>query len=261
MIKRLKSRYPGPGGMFALSFGLHLVIFLIIIKGQLLPAAHQQEIPVTYVDVVTLPVASPQSGTPAPMAEPQGTPAPPAAAAPPAPAPAPPKHEMALPSPKAKAKAAAPTAKSEKAAPKAPARDDTEFNERMAKLERLAEEKRQADVFSRLKSKAGAGRTGMPGGTGTQAGSDYSSYVQSRFKDALGRVMAKETRSPLVVASITIGSDGKISEFRVIKSSGDQVFDNAVNRAVTLAGRTLKPPPAGQFKYEFHFRPEEVGLR
>jgi hypothetical protein len=52
--------------MFGLSFVLHLVIFLVIVQTQLLPELHQEEPPATYVDMVTLPVASPQSGTPAP---------------------------------------------------------------------------------------------------------------------------------------------------------------------------------------------------
>lgn len=251
--------------MFALSFLLHAAIFFIVAGGHLLPAFRAEEQPVTYVDLMTLPVASPRAGTPAPSAGSEAAmpapPAPPAAAAP-----APQKPEMALPS-KSKAKAPAPKA-AEKGAPAKTAKPDDaqEFNERMAKLERQAEERRQAEVFERLKSRGGkggsAGVTGMPGARGTEAGSDYASYVQSRFKDAFSAVMAAQSKSPLLIATITIGADGKIAEYHVDKSSGDPVFDDAVARAVRLAERTLKPPPGGgQFKRAFRFRPEGVGIK
>ncbi|MCM0084009.1 TonB family protein [Geomonas sp. Red32] len=243
--------------MFAISFVLHLAVGLLMLFGDLLPIFQPQEQPVTYVDMVTLPVASPQSGMPAPATpEAPRTPAPPAPAAP-----KPPPAAMALPAskptPTSKGKTAAPSAnaKPQQTAPGETQEDARAFNDRIAKLERQAEDRRQAEVMARLRKTA---RTGMPGARGTQAGSDYASYIQSRLKDALTREMAKETRSPLLIAIITIGADGKVAEFRVTKPSGDRVFDDAVTRAVTLAGRSLKPPPSGQFRYELRFRPEEV---
>jgi colicin import membrane protein len=241
--------------MFALSFVCHLAIFAFIVWGQILPAFHEDEAPVTYVDMVTLPVASPQSGTPAQAA--------PAAPAPPAPAP---PEAMALPAPKPKVPAKVsekapptPKAKGEKPAPPSEAR---EFSERMAKLERLAEEKRQSEVLDRLRNQAKGGRVGMPGAKGTEAGSDYSSYLQSRLKDAFREVMTSQTKSPQVIATITVGTDGRIAEYHVEKNSGDPLFDDAVARAVTLAGASLKPPPGGkQFKRIFRFKPEGVGVR
>ena len=256
MTRRLKGRYPGPGGMFALSLCFHLVIFLLIARSQLLPEFHPDE-QVTYVDMVTLPVASPQSGTPVPSPEP--LPQPPAAAAPAAPAP-PPPAAMALPAAKPKAKLQAPAAPKQSAEKPAPDSQAREVSERMAKLEQLAEEKRQAEVLEKLKNKGG--RVGMPGAKGTEAGSDYASYFQSRLKDAFSQVMASQTKSPQVIATITVGPDGRIAEYRVEKNSGDPLFDDAVARAVTVAGRSLTPPPGGEkFKRTFRFRPEGVGVR
>jgi len=241
--------------MLALSLACHLAAFLIIAWSQVLPVFHPDETPVTYVDMVTMPVASPQSGTPAPAA----------AAAPKLPAapatPASPPAAMTLPQKKTPT---APPAKTPPAQrmdkPAAPADDGRQFSERMAKLERLAEEKRQAEVLNRLKGKGD--RVGMPGAQGTEAGSDYSSYLQSRLKDAFSEVMASQTKSPQVIATITVGPDGRISEYRVEKHSGDPLFDDAVARAVAIAGRSLKPPPGGgRFKRVFRFRPEGVGVR
>ena len=254
MRQRGKSRYPGPGGMFALSFLIHLAIFFFIAWSQALTAFRPDETPVTYVDMVTLPVASPQSGTPAPAEK--GESEPQAAASPPAPAP---PAAMPLPQQKPQAKGKAQEQAPEKPVKAAPD-EGREFSERMAKLERQAEERRQAEVLERLKSKGG--RVGMPGAKGSEAGSDYSSYLHSRLKDAFGQVMVSQTKSPQVIASITVGPDGRISEYKVEKQSGDPLFDDAVARAVTIAGRSLVPPPGGgQFKRVFRFRPEGVGVR
>lgn len=253
MNRKLTRRYPGPWGMFAVSLVFHLVVFLVIANWNFLPEFHPDDTPVTYVDMVTLPVASPQSGTPAPAAEAE-TAAPPAPPAPPPPAP--PAMTQPL-KPTAKAPAA-PAKPQQKPVPQPnPAAEASAFNERMAKLERQAEDRRQAEVLERLRKKGT--QTGMPGAKGTEAGSDYSSYVQSRLKDALREVMVSQTKSPQVIATITIAPDGHISDYRVEKGSGDPLFDDAVQRAVTLAGKSLTPPPGGaQFKRVFRFRPEGV---
>jgi colicin import membrane protein len=257
MKRRLPKQYPGPGGMFVLSFVLHAALFLLILTGPFHPAFHQQETPVTYVDVVTLPVASPQSGTPAPSQAKEPAPAPAAPAAPP-PAPAPAKPEMALPQKSSKPKTPAPSAKTEKPA-KAPSETE-DFNERMARLQQAAEERRLNEQLKKLGGKAG--RTGMPGGKGSEAGSDYTSYVRSRIQDAMNALGADhQSKAPKLMVTITVGSDGKIG-YRVDKSSGDRIFDDAVARAVTFAGKSIKAPPAGgQFKHGFIFTPEEVAVR
>lgn len=246
MKNALRRNYPGPGGMFAVSFICHLVVFLVIAYWHILPQFHEDETPVTYVDMVTLPVASPQSGTPAPSQQESKAPAAPAPA-PPAPA----APAMALPS--------KPAAKTPAKAEQKEVTDAKAYNDRLNKLKQLAEDRRQADVLAALKK--GSARTGMPGGKGTQAGSDYSSYLQSRLKDALRETMAMQGKAPQVMATITVSPDGHI-DYHVEKPSGDPLFDDAVQRAVTLAGRTLVPPPNGAyFKRVFRFRPEGVGTK
>jgi colicin import membrane protein len=250
-----KDRYPGPGGMFALSFVCHLVVFSLILWSNAALVFHPAEEPVTYVDMVTLPVASPQAGTPAPAEEKSaGPPAAPAPVSPPA-------ATMALPAAKPKTKPPLPV-KGKTAKPQpAPVEDGREFEERMAKIERQAEDKRLADVMAHLKKGGGSKTVGMPGAKGNQAGSDYSAYIQSRLKDAFRDVIALTTGTPQTLVRITIGSDGRITGYRVEKKSGDPVFDEAVSRAVTLAGRNFKPPPGGgSYERVFRFKPEGVGL-
>ncbi|QWV96863.1 TonB C-terminal domain-containing protein [Geomonas nitrogeniifigens] len=250
MKTALTRNYPRPGGMLALSLVCHLVVFLIIANWHFLPEFRRDESPVTYVDMVTLPVAAPQSGMPQ-------APAPAEAKAPAAPAPAPaaPKPAMALPTkPAAKTPPVKSQAKTEQQQKEA---EDRAFNERMAKLQQKAEERRQAAAIDALRKK-GSARTGMPGATGNQAGSDYSSYLQSRLRDALKQVIATQTKAPQVIATITVAPDGSI-DYRVEKGSGDPFFDEAVQRAVALAGKTLVPPPnRSQYKRVFRFMPEGV---
>lgn len=242
-------RYPGPGGMFALSFICHLGVFSLIFWFNQASVLRPSEEQVTYVDMVTLPVASPQAGTPAPAAE---------ASAPPAALVTPPAAAMVVPQAKPKAKLPA----SAKAQSATPAAEEKALDERLAKLARQAEEKRQADVLARLRKGSGANKTvGMPGAKGTQAGSDYGAYLQSRLRDAFKEVINYKSGAPQTLVRITVGPDGRISNFRVEKKSGDQVFDEAVAQAVTLAGRNFKPPPGGvPFVQVFHFKPEGVGL-
>jgi colicin import membrane protein len=252
--------------MFIFSFVLHAAVFLLIFKAQHLPAPPPEE-PVTYVDMVALPVASPQSGTPAPggasAAEPAAAPAEQMVAPPP---PRPAQHEaMTVPTPKAKPAKTKPaptkTAKTAKPAPEQSAGDAKAFNERMAKLEEEADEVRQARVLAGIKGKVGkGGRVGMPGGKGTQAGSDYTSYVLSRLKDAFAKEMMKQTASPLVVGTITVGADGDVSDFSIDRYSGDKLFDDSVRRAVKRA-TPFPPPPAGQFKRKVQFRPQGIAVR
>jgi colicin import membrane protein len=239
------SRYPGPGGMFALSTVCHLVIVSLIYWFSAALVFHPAEEPVTYVDMVTLPVASPQAGTPAPAE----------ASAPPAPV-SPPAATMALPAAKPKAKL--PAVKKDETPP-IPADAGRKYNEQLEKFKRQAEEKRQAEVLAKLAR--GTKAVGMPNAKGTQAGSDYSSYIQSRLKDAFRDVIASQTGAPQALVRITIGVDGRITNYRVEKSSGDPVFDDAVSRAVTLAGRNFKRPPSGvPFERVFRFKPEGVAL-
>ena len=246
--------------MFILSLCCHLAVGFLIWWCQLLPAFHSDEEPVTYVDMVTMPVASPQAGSPAAHAQTSR----PAAVPPPATPPA----AMTFPKVQVPAKlpAKAQPTPLHRAGGQSSTEEDRRFSERMAKLARQADEdKRQSDVLDRLRNKSGktgSGKVGMPTGTGTEAGSDYPAYVQSRLKDAFAReVTAFRVKSPMVIVTVTIGPNAGFV-YNMDKSSGDPLFDDAVIRALTLAGSSMRPPPGGKlFRHEYHFRPEGVAVR
>lgn len=206
---------------------------------------------VCYVDVVNLPVANPRAGSPAAAG--------PAAAPPPAIVP----QEMKLPAPAAKQSAP----KLERAAkPALPSRQESanEFEERLARLQRATEESRQAAALDALRQRVanGSGRAGMPSGTGTEAGSDYASYIQSRLYDAFKLPPNLAAKDPQVHILLTIGKTGKLVEYRIERSTGGKAFEDAVARAIANAERTFRPPPNNQiFTQRFVFTSGSVGTR
>jgi colicin import membrane protein len=241
--------------MLALSLALHLVFFLVAAKLQLI----RTDLPVEqaiYVDVLNLPVESPQAGSPSGTVKvptEAGKPSPPV----PSPPPAPPA--MKLPTAKqATVKSQSPTRKAD--------RQETskEYEARLAALERSAETRRQEAAMAAIRNRIAAqtgGNTpaGMPGGTGNQAGSDYAAYVQSRLRDSFALTIAWQAKKPMVAVRLFIDAKGVLTSYKIEKSSGDVVFEDAVYRAVQLARKNFPPPPGGkEFSYGFVFKPEGV---
>ena len=169
--------YTGMGVSCIASAVIHLAVFLLLLWwGKLFPVnmAVQETY---YVDVVNLPVADPRAGSPTQKgSEAEVAPPPPAA----------PVNSMSLPEkPKPSAKT---TAKPDpRVAQSAAESSEAALAERVAKLERSLEARREDAVMEKLRSKiksSGDGRSGMPAAGGAEQGSDYTAYIQSRLKDA-----------------------------------------------------------------------------
>lgn len=247
----------GLGGMLAFSLALHLVFFFLAAKLELF----RNDLPVAaraiYVDVMNLPVASPQAGSPS-----GAVPGAPAAVPPPVAPPPPAPRELRLP--------AANTAPVKAA--KVPAKADSgetsrEYEARLAALEQSAETRRQEAALAAIRNRVGTGKAGgapagMPGGTGTQAGSDYAAYLQSRLKDSFALTIAWQAKKPLVAVRLTVDARGNLTSYKIEKSTGDVIFEDAVHRAVQLAKKNFPPPPGGkEFSYGFVFKPEGVDTK
>ena len=152
----------------------------------------------------------------------------------------------------------------DKKIPEPRAESEKEFRERFARLEKKVEGQRTESVIDKLRAKVAAdsGRSGMPGGSGTEAGSDYGSYIQSRLRDAFEKTITISGKNPMVVVRLTIDRSGKIIAYRIERSSGDKVFEDSVSRAVYLAEENFPPPPGGKkFQQGFIFKPEGVGKK
>jgi len=236
------------GVSFVISTVIHLAVFLLLLWwGQLFPSTRAAE-ETYYVDVVNLPVANPRAGSPTQKGDnAEAPPSPPA-----------PESPLSMPSqPNTKGRTAT-TGKSEKQ----DTSSDAAFAERMAKLESKAESQHQEATLEQLRKKlklSGSGRAGMPAGSGSEAGSDYTAYVQSRLKDAFYQTINYSSKNPEVIVHLFIDTDGKVIRQKFEKSNGDATFELAVQRAIEKAGDKLVPPPNRKvFDGLFRFTPKSI---
>jgi colicin import membrane protein len=230
---------------------IHLAVFLLLIwSGQLFPASTPVQ-ETYYVDVVNLPVASPRAGSPSQRGN--------DAEAPPLPAP-----EKSMIMPASQKPASSPLQQpAQKTTEKGKTTSEsTAFEDNLAKLQGKAEAQQQQAALERLRRKVaatGSGRAGMPGASGTEAGSRYEDYLKSRLEDALKKTSSFSTKNPVVVVQLTIGINGQISRQKIERSSGDHTFELAVLRAIEIVGETLNPPPNNRaFEGGFIFKPREI---
>jgi colicin import membrane protein len=231
--------------MVCCSAVVHLIVYFFLIEFHF--SAHFKEAPVYYVDILDLPVANPQAGSPA---QAEGTPTPP----PPA---VPAKREMIIPAqPPVGLKPAPPQKKPE-------AETAREFEKRIAQMEREAAARNQAAAIEALRKKVAArGPVGIPGGTGTEAGSDYASYIRSRLEDEFKTTIAFQTKNPELLVKLVISQNGRIIRQQIIKSSRDKLFEDSVSRAIAKAEKNFRPPPGGnQFEIEVKFSPQGIGKK
>ena len=230
----------------------HVVVGLSLLNFQL--SAHFKEAPVYYVDLLTLPVASPQAGMPG-ASEP--------APAPPQPA-ATPRQEMALPTkPSTQIPAKATVAK---APPQAdPTETTREFEERIARMERDTEARHQAAALDALKKRASnSGPVGMPGATGSEAGSDYGSYIRSRLEDAFRREDTFKP-SPGKEAICSANHRPVTDESSASVTSGDPPI-RCLMTLLPEPSRGLKkdfrrPPNGSNFEQVILFKPQGIGKK
>ena len=249
MRSTLQRRDPLLGWMLLLSLIIHLACYILLVKFQFY-ALPLTEGPVYYVDVVNLPVANPRAGTPSTSG-----------GAPPAPA----REEMAVPAPstqKAVAKPKTPVGKK----PATPAETARQFEERMAKIEQEVAAKHTMAALEALQRKVAeagkGGQSGIPGGKGLEAGSDYAGYIRSRLTDAFRTTIAFQTKYPEVMVRLTIDRTGKVAGHKLERSSNDRIFEDAVINAIVKAEQTFVPPPGGgKFEYSFRFAPEGVSKK
>jgi colicin import membrane protein len=250
MTARQANADTGLGVSFIVSTVIHLAVFLLVLWWSGMPLENMAKQETYYVDVVNLPVASPQAGSPTQKGNDVEQ----------APPPAVPEGPMTMPAPpKAKTKV---EAKGKPAKGKESAAESSAFEEKMAKLESLSEAKHEEARIAQLRNKVktqGSGRSGMPDGSGKEAGSDYTAYIQSRLKDAFHETISYSSKNPVVMMRIFIDTDGKLARRKTERSSGDRAFEISVLRAIELASEKFTPPPNHMvFEGVFVFRPQGV---
>jgi colicin import membrane protein len=229
----------------------HILVFVVLTHWHVFSSFKISEAPVYYVDLLNLPAAEPQAGSPAP----------PRSAVVPEPIPVPTTPpEMKLP---ARTPEKPKTPKEQPAKPVSSKEIAKEFEERLKRLERDTESKHQAAAIEALQKKMAAGRTGTPGAKGKETGSEYSAYIRSRLEDAFRREDTfKRDRDKLAAVRLVIGGNGRINTIWIDRSSADKMFNDSVMRAIRRAENDFRPPPGGvQIELSFVFKPQEVGKK
>jgi colicin import membrane protein len=243
-------------GTFAVSLiastVIHLAVFLLLIWwGRIFPVSMPVQ-ETYYVDVVNLPVASPRAGSPTQKGDD-------AEAPPPRPAP---EKGMTLPAPPKPAVVTSKQAAQKPAEKGKPTEESDAFAEKLAKLQGKAEAQQAEAALEGLRRKvaaSGSGKSGMPGASGSEAGSRYEDYIKSRLEDALKKTSSYSTKNPVVVVRLSIAINGQISYKKIERSSGDHIFELAVLRAIEMVGESLHPPPNQRaFESGFIFKPREI---
>lgn len=250
MINRQAKSDTGLGVSLCISTVIHLAVFLLVIWIGRFAAENMRLQETYYVDVVNLPVAAPRAGSPTQKGNDIEKAPPPRVA----------ENPMALPAPK-KVETKGKTVK-EAAKGKEAELESKAFAERMAKLESKVEAQQGEAALERSLAKIkaqGSGRSGMPAGSGTDAGSDYTAFIQSRLKDAFRETISYTSKNPVMVVRLFIDTDGRLSRRKPEQSSGDRTFEIAVLRAIDLASAKFTPPPNRKvFEGVFVFRPQGI---
>jgi colicin import membrane protein len=250
MIARQAPADTGLGVSFIFSAVIHLAVFLLMFwLGRFAPEnMHVQE--TYYVDVVNLPVADPRAGSPSQKGNDSEQAPPPRAPENPMSMPAPPKPDL-------KSKTGKNPAKSNDAAS-----ESSSFAERMAKLENKSEAQHAAESLAQLQNRSkssGSGRSGMPATSGTEKGSDFTAYIQSRLKDAFRETISYSSKNPEMAVRLFIDTNGKLVRSKTERSSGDRAFEIAVLRAIDLASEKFTQPPNRKvFEGVFVFKPQGI---
>jgi TonB family protein len=239
---------------FILSVALHLLIIFVFNHNDFFRSRLHEATPY-YVDLVSLPTADPAPGGSASTAPASEMPVVPASK----PA-APQKPTMTLPTKQTTAipaKVTPPPVQNQRE------QEAHEFSEKMKRLERSLDARRQSAALAALQKKVadkrGAASAGAPAANGSSIGSDYGAYIQSRLKDALNMTIAFQSSKPEASVRIFIDRNGKLLKYDMVRPSADKLFNNAVIRAIEKAKADFPPVPSGKgFDKLYVFSPQEV---
>lgn len=252
----------GLGRMLLVSLAIHGAV-LVLFTGVLLPRFERERRPVYYVDLVNLPVMSPQAGRP--DARPEK--AEPAKKPEPAPAPAPVAKKAEPAAKKAAVPAKPKPAPAKKAEPaKKPAPPPERYEETLSAIEQL---KRKREIEA-LKEKLaalgsadtrrapGAAPVGMADGKGTEAGTSYDAWLHTFLKEAWTLSKYQVSRRDLeATVHLVFDPRGRLLDYRFLEKSGEDRFDDSVRRAV-LQLETLPTEPGRRLEKEVVFNLKEL---
>jgi len=256
---------PRFGRLVLASLGVHLAVVLLF-SGVLMPRVQRDLRPVYHVDLVNLPVKSPQAGRPDARPEPAKAPAKPAA---PEPVKAPPKAEakpeavkVAKPEPAKPAAQPKKPAAAPKPSPKEPTYDKTlsaiEDLRRRQEIEALKQQLSQLGSKDTRKAAVPGAPAGMVDGKGTEAGSSYDAWLHEYLKQAWTLSKYQVSRRDLkATVKLTFDAQGNLLDYIFIEKSREQRFDDSVRKAI-LQLKKLPNPPGSRMEKDIVFNLKDL---
>lgn len=240
---------PKLGRAFLISFGLHLLVFLVF-SGLILPRFASDRRPVYYVDLVNLPVEKPQAGRPD----------------------AAPKKSVKKAAPKKSSpvvKKSTPVTVSQKAPPRT-GPSDSEIAARIEEMQQKQEKRAEIDNLKKKLAALAAQDTrgeaaapdapiGMPEGTGDQVGPSYLAWLQAYLKQQWALSEYQVTRLDLQAeVRIVYDGEGRMLDFKFLEKSGDRIFDDSVKTAILKSRELPKPPPVPRWEVDVVFNLKDL---
>lgn len=251
--------------MLLLSGGLHLAVAVVFLVGWHGPRIQPK--PVYYVNLVNPPVRAPQAGRP--DASPTQEKPTPKQAEPPKPAP---KPVAPKPKPKPKPKPVAvkppppkPVPKVEpKPAPKPEPRpqskpeprqlvspqEEKAAREAIEKLQRQREREKLKEELAAMAARdtraAPVAQVGIPEGQGTDVGLDPGTFIKGAIQENWSfslYQLASPAEAARVEALVMLKYDraGKLLDYRILRDSGNEAFDQSLRKAVLKTTQLPKP--------------------
>lgn len=250
-------REPGYVRAFALAFGVHALLIVILFLGVRL----QSHAP----DTVTVELWEPPAPVTARVQPPPPPPAPPKVEPePPKPEPKiekPDIVEKALPKPKPEPKKLEPPKppppkpapkKAEPAKPAPPKRDldlERRMREQLAQEQAASQERQMRDMLAR--EQAAAASRGL---------ATWVDKIRIKIRGNIpAQVLDDVKGNPEAIFDVTLLPTGEVLSAKMRKSSGHAGYDEAVSRAILKSSPLPKPDQPGLFQrqLELHFRPQD----
>lgn len=226
------------------SLGAHLAA-LLLFSGVLLPRYQRDLRPVYHVDLVNLPVMSPQAGRPdARPPKPQAkAPAPEPAKAPPKPAARPDAVKLAKPAVQPKKPEAAPR-------PAVSATEQKALEDTMRRMQARREFDDLKQQLAQLGAKDSRHAAAVPGapvgsptGKGTEEGTAWDEWLRTFFKSNWSLSKYQVSRLDLEAkVRIVYDAQGNLVDYTFLKASGDATFDDSVKKAILFEKQLPKKP-------------------
>lgn len=131
---------------------------------------------------------------------------------------------------------------------------EAEYEKRLAEMKKKIDE----DAFNKTIRDLGGKKPSVTK-YGVARGSSYLATIHGLLQEEFRATITWRSAAPEVLIKIIIDREGHLVTAKIVKSTGDRLFEGAVQRAVELATRRFTAPPPGlAAEFSFVFKPEAI---